>query len=141
MNSKNFLIGGIAGGIVSFALGYLFYGLLFMNFFNANSYITVELASINWAVNILSNLGFGFLFAYLLSKTTITKIGEGVVFGLIAGFLLEISIDLGFYSFGQGYKTIGAIVADVVLTGIIDAVIAAVIIWLNGMGKKTIAEK
>ncbi len=139
MNSTKFLLGGIVGGIVSFVLGYLFYGLLLLNYFNSNSVITVEMASINWLANIFSSLLYGFLFAYILSKTDISSVSSAIVFGLIAGLLLELSIDLGFYSVGQGYKNMTAILADAVLTAVIDAVIAAVIVWLKGMGKKAAA--
>ena len=99
------------------------------------------MASINWMANILSSLVYGFLFAYILSKTGISSVPSAFIFGLIAGLLLELSIDLGFYSVGQGYKNMTALFADVVLTAVIDAVIAAAIVWLNGMGKKVVAVK
>lgn len=37
MNTKRFLLGGLAGGIAFFLLGYLFYGTLFSDFFSKNA--------------------------------------------------------------------------------------------------------
>ncbi len=39
MNTKNFLIGGIIGGVVFFLLGWLFYGYLLTEFFYNNESI------------------------------------------------------------------------------------------------------
>ena len=33
MNTKNFIIGGIAGGIINFFLGWIFYGMLFKDLY------------------------------------------------------------------------------------------------------------
>lgn len=135
MNTNKFLVGGIVGGIVSFALGYLLYDLLFKTYFDTNVY-PFDMATVKLWAWIASNLLYGFLFAYILGKANVSSLAKGATVGFVAGLLLEASLDLGFYSAGQLYKSLTAICADVALTAVISAVVGAAIVWANGMGKK-----
>ncbi len=42
MNVKNFIVGGIVGGIVDFLLGWLFYGMLFKDIFPESPDMKIE---------------------------------------------------------------------------------------------------
>jgi hypothetical protein len=136
MKDNKLLISGIVASIVYFVLSYLCYGLLFINYFNENSVMAVDLSAIKWWANILGTIAWGFLFAYALGKANVSSIGAGATMGLVLGLLLELSFDFGLYSVGQGYKTLSALCFDVVLTAVICAILGAVIVWSYGLGKK-----
>ncbi|MCX6205196.1 MAG: hypothetical protein NTZ19_02970 [Bacteroidetes bacterium] len=135
MNTNKFLIGGVVGGIVSFALGYFFYNLLFKSYFDDNAF-PVDLASIKWGANIASSLLYGFLFSYILEKGKATSLASGATMGFIVGLLFESSLDIGFYSIGMLYKNLMIICADVAVTAVITSAIGAAIVFVGSMGKK-----
>lgn len=97
MNVKNFLLAGIAGGITDFLLGWLFYGLLFRDFFGAPdpnltyifagcmmfglllSYIYVGWANItNWMAGAKAGAGIGFLLGIMNNFFRISMDGHAV---------------------------------------------------------------
>jgi len=83
MNAKNFIIGGIAGGIVDYLLGWLFYGILFMDFFGGGQ-------PENMLFIVLGCMSFGFFVSYIFTKwahitTATTGLKAGAVLGLFEG--------------------------------------------------------
>ena len=55
MKTKNFLVSGIVGGIVDFLLGWLFYGIIFINTFpqpeeNSNTMIFIFLGCMTFGL-------------------------------------------------------------------------------------------
>jgi hypothetical protein len=67
MNTKNFIVGGIVGGIVDFLLGWLIYGILLKDTFPIE-----EGATENMLFIFLGCMSFGFLISYVFVQ------GEGV---------------------------------------------------------------
>jgi len=68
MNVKKFLVSGIAGGIINFLLGWIYYGILFKNTFPSNGN---------------ENISFIFLGALLLdySQPIFLQNGQGFQIG------------------------------------------------------------
>jgi hypothetical protein len=84
MNVKNFLLAGIAGGITDFLLGWLFYGIIFHDFFGG--------PEPNLTFIFAGCMSFGFLMSYVYVRwANITtwmagaKAGAGI--GLLMGLM------------------------------------------------------
>jgi hypothetical protein len=135
MNTNKFLVGGIAGGIVYFVLGYVLYGLLFKSYFADNG-MSVDMSKMEWWAMILSCLAMGFLFAFVLGKANANSLSGGAGVAFVVGLLMSLSFDLGMYSMGQGLTKLTALCVDVVLGAVMAAITGAAIAWVNSMGKK-----
>lgn len=124
MNVKNFVIGGIAGGIADFLLGWLFYGILLKDLFPPMD------GSENMMFIFLGCMAFGFLISFVFSqKEGISKCVPGIK--LAAGIGLFISISTNFFANMTketiDFNMMGLDVATmVVLSGLVGAVVAVV---------------
>jgi hypothetical protein len=137
MNSQKFIVGGVVGGILYFLLGYVFYGLMLKSFFDSNG-MAVNMDNMVWWAMIVGNFAGGFLLAYILSKGNVATAGAGAGVGFIVGLLMSLSFDLMMYGVGKGMSLKG-IAADVALAAVMTAIIGAVVAWVLGMSKKTVA--
>lgn len=139
MNTKNFLLGGIVGGIVYFLLGWLFYGNLFAGYFKDHPGMVtgVERAmdQMVWWALILGNLIAGFLFAYIFSKSGVATLSSGLVTGAILGLLMSCSVDLIMFATTNIYSK-HAIMAHVGIYTVMSAIAGAAIGAVMGMGNK-----
>jgi uncharacterized membrane protein len=140
MNTKNFLIGGIVGGVVFFLLGYLFYGNLLAGFFHDHpgtaTNVDRAMGDFQWWALILGNLFFGFFLAYVFIKSGVTTLTSGLIAGAVLGFLVSASIDLTMY----GTTNIASkkmIAADIATTTLMAAIAGAVVAAVIGMLNKT----
>lgn len=136
MNTTRFLLGGIAGGIAFFLLGYLFYGNLFADFFSKNvgsaSGVPRQMDQFVWWALILGNLMFGFILSYVANKSHIRTLGAGLIAGAILGVLFAASFD--FTSYGtSNLMTMKGVWADIVILGIMAAISGAVVGLVRGM--------
>jgi len=126
MKTKNFLVSGFAGGIVDFLLGWLFYGILFKDFFPAPA----EESTQTMIFIFLGCLTFGLFVAYIYTKwAQITTAATGAKAGAIIGFF--IALFYNFFNMAMNTETTGQMFAldvgiSIVMTAIIGAVIAAV---------------
>ena len=138
MQTNKILLGGLAGGVALFLLGWIIYGILLMDFASTNYNQCMNRPNMEmiWWALILSNLAYGFLIAYLFSRTGTTGFIGGAKLGAIIGILLSISIDLGYYSMTTMYVHPSAIVVDIISYTIYIAIAGAVIAWVMGMVKK-----
>lgn len=140
MNTKNFLIGGIVGGVIFFLLGWLFYGNLLAQYFHDHpgTATNVERAmdQFQWWALILGNLFSGFLLAYIFSKAGVSTLSAGLVTGAIIGFLMSSSIDLIMYA-TTNISSKRAMVADIATFTVMSAIAGAVIGAVTGMANKT----
>jgi hypothetical protein len=139
MNTKKFLLGGIAGGVAFFLLGYLFYGTLFSDFFakNAGSATGVakQMDQFVWWSLVLGNLLYGFLLAYIFIKANIKKIGNGLITGVIIGLLFSAAYD--FTSYGtSNLMTMSSLWADILILGIMSGISGAIVSWVCGTTSK-----
>jgi hypothetical protein len=82
MNTKNFIIGGIAGGIINFLGGWVFYGMLFKEQFPPGD-------NMNLLFVFLGCMTFGFLLSYIFNKwANISSLNGGLMAGAILGLFL-----------------------------------------------------
>jgi len=100
MNIKLFLA-AIAGAVVSFLLGWLIYGLLLMDFFQANTivYEGLFMEMPNMFLLILANLLMSFFIAFIFQRWAgFTTFLKGLGGGAFIGFFLAATIDLSLFS-------------------------------------------
>ena len=83
MNVKNFIVGGIVGGIVDFLLGWVVYGMLLKDTFPKPDGAGAE----NMMFIFFGCMSFGFLISYVFSQ------GEGIS-NMAAGIKMAIGIAL-----------------------------------------------
>lgn len=137
MNMKKIIAGGLAGGVTFFLLGWLVYGILLMDFMSANSRQSPAFRTqedmIMWAM-ILGNLAYGFLLAYVINRGGDGTVMQGATTGAITGALITTGVDLMLHAQLDiwGKKVIAVdILASIVVTGIVGAVIA----WVSSKMK------
>ena len=139
MNNKRIFIGGIAGGILYFLLGWLVYGILLMDFMNQHAGLSGNVNRSDTDIQMAYILGGsilqGFLLAYVLVKTNANTVAKGFITGATIGFLITASLDLTMY--GTTYiLSKKAILADVIAATIISAVVSAGIVFVINKVKK-----
>lgn len=120
MNTKNFIIGGILGGIVNFILGWIFYGVLFKDLYP-------QTGNENLLFVFLGCLAFGFLLSQIIINwAQAIDFSSGLKVGIIVGLLYSLSMNFFMYSSMQvNYENmIIDIIINIVSTGIIGAIIA-----------------
>lgn len=79
MNSKNFIVGGLVGGIVNFLLGWLFYGNLFAEQLSSNM-------EPNLVMIFLGCMSVGFFMSYIFNKWAgVNSMNSGLTAGAIFG--------------------------------------------------------
>ncbi|HXB30644.1 MAG TPA: hypothetical protein VNW49_12540 [Puia sp.] len=140
MNSKKFLVGTVVGGIVLFVLGYLFYGMLLLNFFTQHSHAPAgaekAMSELVWWALILGNLGTGALLTYVLLKLgNVNSFGSGAGIGAAVGFFGALGNDLVRYA-TENASDITGVLTDVVVFTVMCAIASGVIVAVSGMGKK-----
>jgi hypothetical protein len=140
MNTNKFILSGIAGGVVFFLLGWLFYGMLFANFFMEHAGpakgVTRAADHMLLLYIALGNFLFGFLLAYVISKAGITTVTSGTMTSAIVGFLVSSSYNS--VSYGTTWiSSRTSIVVDIAVFTATSAIAGAIVAWVAGMGKKT----
>ena len=131
MNVKNFLIGGISGGIVDFLMGWLVYGILLKDTFPKPEGAGAE----NMMFIFLGCMCFGFMLSYIFAQ------GEGVA-RCVPGIKLAIGVALFmslannfFYSMYKDIMDVKMVAIDVIASIVIAAVVGATISVVNGKMK------
>lgn len=140
MNTKNFLIGGVVGGVVYFLLGWLFYGNLMHQYFvdhpGTATNVDRVMDQFEWWALGLGNLLFGFLLAYVFAKSGVSTLMSGLITGGIVGLLACAAIDFTMYG-TTNITSKHAVAADVATFTVMSAIVGAVIGAVNGMLNKT----
>ncbi|MGB7068664.1 MAG: hypothetical protein WBD22_04160 [Pyrinomonadaceae bacterium] len=132
------LAGALAGGIVMFLLGFLFFGLLFADYFKGN---TVEYAGLVkdpplvWAI-FLFNLAWAWLIAWFIDRTDLSGWAEGVKAGAIVMFVLGLGMNLEFHAFMNIHKALAPLLVHILIVTGMGAVAGAVIGWVQAYFKK-----
>jgi len=125
MNVKNFLISGIAGGIVDFLLGWLFYGILLKDVFPMTG-------TENMTFIFLGCMSLGFLMSFIFSMgETISKCVPGIKAGAGIGLFLGLYSDF-FMNVSNAAVNYQNIAIDVVVTIVMSAIVGSVIAVVNG---------
>lgn len=128
------LLAALAGGIVMFALGFLFFGVLFAEYFMANTTQYPGLVKdppVVWAI-FLFNLAWAWLVAWVMEFAGRSGWGEGAKVGAIVLFVLGVGIDLEFHAFMHLHKELAPMLLHILLVTFMGAVAGAVIGWIIG---------
>ena len=140
MNTKNFIVGGLIGGVVYFLLGWLFYGNLMNQFFidhpGTATNVDRPMDQFVWWSLGLGNLLFGFLLAYVFARSGVATLTSGLIVGGIVGFLACAAIDFTMY----GTTNIASkqmVAADIAVFTVMSAIVGAIIGAVNGMLNKS----
>lgn len=136
MNIKKVFIGGIAGGVIFFLLGWLIYGMLLTGFMNSNPGASGNIMrpQPEFLYLAIGNLSLGFMIAYVFDKAGISTVGNGFVSGGILGLLIAVGYDCMIYATTTTISK-KAMAADVLVTMVMAAIAGAVIAAISGMGK------
>ena len=124
MNVKNFVIGGIVGGIVDFLLGWLFYGILFKEVYPQNE-------NMNLTFIFLGCMTYGFFISYIFTQWAgITNPITGIKAGAIIGLFTSLSMNFFMYSNMEiNYQNMAI---DVLISILLGAGVGAAIAVVNG---------
>lgn len=124
MNAKSFLVSGVVGGIVDFFLGYLFYGILFKDFFSQNE-------SMNLLFIFLGCMSYGMFISYIFNKWAgitipITGFKSGAVIGLFTSLIMN------FFMFANMVVNYQHFALDVVVSIVLSAFVGTSVAFVNG---------
>ncbi len=138
MKTSKILLGGIAGGLAFFLLGWVVYGMLLMDYTTANNNQCSmrPMQEMIWWAMIISNLAFGFLLSVVFSWSNTTSVMAGVKVAVIIGLLISISMDLSSYAMTSMFSNFTAVFVDIIAFTVMSAITGAVVALVMGMGKK-----
>ena len=130
---RRVVMGTIVGGIVLYALGYVIFDVAVKSFYDANVGSANGVArepQLLWAV-MLGTLGYGALVALAIEHRggTVT-VGDGVIIGALAGFLLWATADFILYgatNISNLTRTVVDPLLELVRAGVAGGVIVAVV--------------
>ena len=138
MKTNKILLGGIAGAVTFFLLGWLIFGLLLLDFSTANfdQSIMRPMEEMIWWGMILSHLASGFLLSIVFSLSNIKGIMAGAKVGGILGLLISIGIDLGIYAQTNIFLNLSVVSVDIIANTVMAAIAGVVVALVMDMGKK-----
>ena len=132
MNVKNFIIGGIVGGIVDFLLGWVVYGMLLKDTFPKSQ---CDGPTENMLFIFLGCMSFGFLISWVFSQ------GEGIS-NITAGIKMALGIAVFmalcswfFQHMTQETIDLKLMVIDVVTSMVLATGVGAAVAFVNGKMK------
>jgi hypothetical protein len=123
MNTKSFLMSGIAGTFVCFLLGWLFYGILFPDVYPQNDEECMLFI-------FLGCLFYAFTFALIFNRwAQISTFSSGIKAGFLLGLLWSLSMSFFMYASKESIDSnfLILIAIDAVSAAIMGGVIALVI--------------
>lgn len=137
MDIKKLLMGGIAGAVAFFLLGWLIYGILLMDFMTAHSGAAgnVGRAEPDFLYLVIGNLASGLLLAYIFIKGNVNSMGAGIVAGAIIACLMTVGFDCVMYATSTVISKT-AMAADVAAATVMGAITGGIVGMVLGMGKK-----
>ncbi|MBL6964745.1 MAG: hypothetical protein ISR55_13055 [Bacteroidetes bacterium] len=140
MKTNKILMGGLAGALTFFLLGWLVYGVLLAGYAeeNYNHCASRPMEEMIWWAIILSNLAYGFLLAIVCSWANTKGWMAGAQVAGLTGLLIGLSINLSMHAMNTMFNSIGAMIVDIVVYAIISSVTGIVIALVFGMSKKEV---
>jgi len=135
MSTKS-IIAAIVGAIVAFFAGWVIWGMLLMDFYEAHStqYEGLYKEPMIYAGIFVSQLAWGFLLAYLFEKMGVTTFAAGFLQGVIIFFLISLAFDVFMYS-SMNLMDTTVIAVDVIVNAIFGGIVGGVIAMMLGRGK------
>ncbi len=137
MTNNKTLIGGLAGGVAFFLLGWLIYGILLVDYYAANTNqcaMRPMTEMIYWAMGI-SNLALGLLLAMIFGWSNTSGMMAGAKVAAIIGLFMAISLNFNFYSMSTMYASLTPIFVDILVSAVYFALGGGIIAWVMGMVK------
>ncbi len=139
--STRAILAAIAGAIFAFFLGWLVFGILLMDYYTAHitHYDGLMKEMPNLVLIALSNLIWGFLFAFVFERWAgIKTISGGILGGIILGLPVMLIFDL--YSLaGMNLFSPTLIVVDVIINTLMIALMGGLIGLILGLKKQAAA--
>ena len=137
--ANKILLGGIAGGIACFLLGWVIYGVALKNFYDSQTLIAGVNKDIpEMATLIIANLAQGFLLALILGKwAKVSNLAEGMRISIIVGLLIGLSFDFIMYS-TTNLMTMQAVLVDVLVTTVFVGIVGAIVTLIVRPTAKTV---
>lgn len=128
------LRGTVFGGIFYFLLGWLVYGILFMDYFSAhiNQCASRTDGTMIWWAIIASNLAAALLLTLILRWSNTASITGALVKGAIFGGLFTAFMDLSFWSMTSMYDSLVTIAVETILGAVVFALVGMVIVLTWG---------
>ena len=128
MTAKNRILATLVGFVVLFFLGYLFYGMLLMDFYESNSGTATgtmrDEADLIWWALILGNLLQAYFLVYIFGNwANITTFGGGAKAGFILGLIMGFAMNLTMYATSNMMNLTAALV---------DPFVAAIMMSMTG---------
>ena len=125
------LLSGIAAAVIYFLLGWLFYGMLFAEFFmnNAGSATGVFKGEdeMNLLVIFIGDLAWGFLLTTILGCWfKVKSIGDAAMKGLVLGLLMTAGFDLIMFGTSNLMNMTSTLV-DILLGGVMSGIAGLVV--------------
>ena len=134
---KKLIWGGLAAGVTFFILGFLFYGLIMMNFFKEQATAGIYKEMPEFPLLIVGNIVMGFFYAIILgSWAKVSSAGEGAKKGFIMALVFGIGYDLIMYS-TSNIMTMEGMLGDIAVTTIMGVIVGAVVGMVMGSSNKT----
>jgi hypothetical protein len=140
MGTNKILLGGIAGGVAFFLLGWLIYGVLLMDYTTANynQCAARPMEEMVWWAMMLSNLAFGFMLSVIFSWSNTTGMMAGAKVAGIIGLLVSFSMDLSVYSMSTMFASLTTVFVDIIAYTVMTVIVGAVVALAMGLGKKPV---
>jgi len=139
MSTNKILLAGLAGGVTTFLLGWLVYGILLSGFFEANQGTATGVSKspeemVMWAM-IVGNLAWGFLLALVYGRwANISTFQTGAIAGAVIGFLAALSYGFIFFA-TSNIMNLTATIVDPLAYAVMSAIAGGVVALVLGRGK------
>jgi hypothetical protein len=132
------ILAAAVGGVVMFLLGFLFFGILFANFFAAYmvKYEGLMKDPPEISLIFLFNLAWAWLIAFVMEWAGIRTITGGVKAGAAIMFALILGVNLQYYAFMNLHTSIVPMIVDVLIVTAMGAAAGAVIALVLGFFNK-----
>jgi hypothetical protein len=137
MNWNKVLVGGVAGGVAYFFLGWLFYIILWPMLLPSDPLVPGVMKEMPDLLPLaIGNLTLGFLLAFIFNHwASISTLQRGLKAGAVIGLLVAGGYDFIMYGMTNLF-TYKDLVIDVVIFTLISGLAGGVVGYALGMGKK-----
>lgn len=129
MNTR-VLLAGLASGVAGFLLGWVIFGMLLMDYFEAGVIHYEGLhkpeEEMNLGLVFLANLLFGLMLAWVCDKSGSRSAGSGFVAGAVVGFGVYASMSIMFLAFMNWYTGMSVAVVEILANTVWSALMGAV---------------
>lgn len=136
MDAKKRILATLAGFVTYFFMGFIFYGMLLMDFYAAHSGSATGVmrsdADMQWWALIAGNVVQAYLLVYIFGNwANITTFGGGLRAGAIIGFIMSLGISLNMYGTTH-ISDLTSTLVDPIVMSVMMSLTGGVIGWVLG---------